>query len=295
MSIYSQNIPPSLRGAIEWLYDYVDQGSTLLDFGCSTGYFGKYLKDTKNCKVYGVEISDDKDEARKVLDGVYSFDLDGDWPDEVYERKYDYLFFGDVLEHLKDPGLVLQKAGKFLKKGGKIFVSVPNVAHISVRLELMGGNFEYEPMGILDKTHLKYFTLRSFSELAKASGYHIQAVDYSANDYGDRVIKKMLSKVGLTPDETFWETANKLEARAFQYKFILLPAQQKQDGSPVMPKIDKPEQIRNAFVDDLQQQVDNLRNHAEEQAKIIQHLTNKIATVESESQNASLPEQPKES
>ena len=223
MSKYSDNIPEDAKGTLGWFIDEISPNSVLLDFGCSTGYFGEIIKNIKQTSVYGVELSDDVRAAKKVLDGVYSFDIDGEWPKEIYERKYDYLFMGDILEHLKDPGLALSKALKLLKQNGQIFVSTPNIAHISTRLELMSGNFTYEPMGILDNTHLKYFTLGSFTSIANNAGYKISSVDYAVNDYPRKIIKTWLEKVGLTPTEKFWKVADSIEARAFQYKFILIP------------------------------------------------------------------------
>jgi len=264
-------MPPKLKDAIGWMFDYIEPGKTLLDFGCSTGYFGQYIRKSKQCKVYGVEISDDRFEAEKVLNGVYSFDLDVDWPDTVYERKYDYLFFGDVIEHLKDPQKVLEKCKKLLKPGGLIFISTPNIAHISIRLELMCGNFDYEPMGILDNTHLKYFTKKSLSGLVKSAGYTIELATFSANDYPDAAIKKLLNKAGLTPTAAFWNMVNQPEARAFQHKFIISPGKHTPLKQTVEPESQKPEFLRNAEYNDLRNKVKNLENHAKKQAEIIEH------------------------
>jgi len=292
MSKYSENMPPDLKDAIGWMFDYIEKNRIFLDFGCSTGYFGSLIKKAKNNKVFGVEISNDANEARKVLDGVYVFDIDSEWPKEVYEQKYDYLFFGDIIEHLKDPQKALEKARALLKEGGLVFISTPNIAHISVRLELLGGNFDYEPMGILDNTHLKYFTKESLTKLVQEAGYNIHSIDFSANDYPDKTIESMLIKNGLQPTEKFWKMVNTPEARAFQYKFVLEPKATKNTRTQLAPKIknpsEKPEVIRNAAMDDLEKKVENLRTHAEEQAKIIEHhegenrvLKQKIQRIES--------------
>lgn len=273
MSKYSDNMPPDLKDAIGWMYDYIEPNKVFMDFGCSTGYFGSLIKEAKTNKVYGVEISPDIREARKVLDGVYSFDLDGDWPEEVYERKYDYLFFGDVIEHLKDPGLALKKCKKLLKPNGLIFISTPNIAHVSIRLQLMGGNFDYEPMGILDNTHLKYFTRKSLKALVEEAGYYPKVMDFSANDYPDESISHILNKLGLKPQAAFWALINKPEARAFQHKFIIAPRTRSNEAAvPKRPSdYQKPETIRNAELDDLKDKVKNLEDHAKKQAAIIEH------------------------
>lgn len=254
MSKYSDNIPADAEATLGWMIDDVASGSTLLDFGCSTGYFGKIIKEIDGVKVYGIELSDDVKKAKKVLDGVYSFDLDGDWPPELYERSYDYLFMGDILEHLKDPGLVLKKSLKLLNKGGKIFVSTPNIAHISIRLELMAGNFTYEKMGILDNTHLKYFTLRSFVDIANKAGYEVLSVGYALNDYPHKIIKEWLAKIGLVPNDRFWEEVETVEARAFQFKITLEPANSRitQTKIPTLPLPQKPLQFRDEYIKDFQ-------------------------------------------
>jgi 2-polyprenyl-3-methyl-5-hydroxy-6-metoxy-1,4-benzoquinol methylase len=279
VSKYSQNMPHDLKAAIGWMYDYIEPGTDFLDFGCATGYFGSLIKKSKGCKVYGVEISEDVKQARKVLDGVYSFDLDGDWPKEVYERSYDYLFFGDVIEHLKDPESALKKAYDLLKPGGKVLISTPNIAHISTRLELLQGNFEYEPMGILDNTHLKYFTLRSLTEIAQNAGYTIEKVDSSVNDYPQEVVEKILARTGLKATKKFWDMLQTLESRAYQYKLILAPtavgASSRKNAKPlpIAPLPDKPEKFRDAYIEDLHKQVRVLHEHSNKQGEIIDHLT----------------------
>jgi len=250
MSKYSKNIPPSIIGAIGWFYDDLDEGISLLDFGCSTGYYGAYIKEHKKATVYGVEISEDKKEAAKVLDGVYSFDLDGEWPEEVYERKYDAVFFGDVIEHLKDPERALRLTRKLLNKNGRVYVSTPNIAHISIRLELLGGNFEYESMGILDNTHLKYFTYDSLTKICVAAGYDIMRIDSSISDYPKEVIESYLEKYGLKPSKKFWEVVNDPKARTFQYKLVLSPAK-KTTKTRVPDPIKKPEQYKKDFIQNL--------------------------------------------
>lgn len=284
MSKYSENMPPDLKSAIGWMFDDIKPGSTFLDFGCSTGYFGSLIKKAKDAQVYGVEISEDVVEAKKVLDGVYSFDLDGDWPDKVYERKYDYAFFGDVLEHLKYPEAALKKTAKLLKPGGKVFVSIPNIAHMSVRLELLAGNFEYELTRLMDNTHLKYFTLNSFTSLARQAGYKVTLVNYSLVDYPKTVIENWLKRVGLISSPKFWNLADKIEARAFQYKFILEPTEDDAAKKPIT-KPQKPEQTREAYTDDLKDQVRNLRDHALKQAEIIEYYVREKKSLEEKSIN----------
>jgi 2-polyprenyl-3-methyl-5-hydroxy-6-metoxy-1,4-benzoquinol methylase len=83
------------------------------------------------------------------------------------------VLLADVLEHTRNPMSVLKKVGDWLAENGIIILSVPNVAHLSVRLSLLAGRFDYMERGILDKTHLKFFTRNSIDNLLKEIGYSI--------------------------------------------------------------------------------------------------------------------------
>jgi len=88
-------------------------------------------------------------------------------------RRYDAVIFGDVLEHMRNPQAVLQKLSALLKPGGKILISLPNVANIWVRINLLLGRFNYSRVGILDETHLRFFTLKTAKQLAVDSGLDV--------------------------------------------------------------------------------------------------------------------------
>ncbi|MHB1864854.1 MAG: class I SAM-dependent methyltransferase [Candidatus Saccharimonadales bacterium] len=262
MSKYSENIPDSILGSIGWFIDDIPQNSIVLDVGCSTGYFGSYIKKHKNSIVYGIEISDDRYKAEKVLDKVYSFDLDSEWPKEVYEQKYDVIFLGDVIEHLKDPKKFLIKLHDLINKDGRVYISTPNVAHISTRLELLGGNFEYEDLGILDSTHLKYFTLNSLTNLIHEAGFEIIRMDSSENDYPREVIQKILKSYGLKANNKFWEMIAEPTARAYQFKLVLKVGAQSTARIIKLPK--KPEQYKTDFLDIINKQLEQYKTEADD-------------------------------
>jgi len=148
----------------------------------------------------------------------------------------------------------------------------------------LGGSFEYEPMGILDNTHLKYFTLQSFSELANETGYRVEAVDHTVSDYPKEIITRVLEQYGLTPNEAFWQMADTAEARTSQYKFILKPAAGKisQRELPVKQLPTKLDIHRDSFIEDLRTQAEVLHKHSEEQAKIIKHYFDLSQKLEAE-------------
>lgn len=275
MSKYSENIPAEIENTIGWFIKDIKPNSAVLDVGCSTGYYGSYIKTTRGAKVYGVEPSADREEARKVLDGLYSFDLDGEWPESINERLYDVIFLGDVIEHLKDPKRTLIKLKKILKQDGRIFISTPNIAHLSIRLELMGGNFEYESMGILDSTHLKYFTLRSLKDLVGKAGFDIAKIDSSENDFPKEITQDILKNYGLEPNQKFWKLANSPEARAVQYKLVLIKTKKTKQLKKdiVLPPV-KPFQYKENFINKQIDQTDAYRLNSEK----LQNDLNKITT-----------------
>lgn len=117
-------------------------------------------------------------EAKKVLDHVIVGDIDSK---EVLSRikkleKFDIIFAAALIEHLHNPWDSLKEWKKFLKKDGKLILSTSNVLHFSQRLKFLQGKFEYTDYGILDNTHLRFFTANTFPRLIKDCGYHVQEV-----------------------------------------------------------------------------------------------------------------------
>jgi 2-polyprenyl-3-methyl-5-hydroxy-6-metoxy-1,4-benzoquinol methylase len=167
---------------------------SVLDVGCATGYLGKeIMKEVKGIDVFGVEVDcETAREAKKFYSEVIIKDLNSIGRGSVGEineifrgRRFDLIIFADVLEHLINPSLVLAYfVNNYLKKGGKIIISLPNVAHLSIRLNLLLGRFEYTQMGILDKTHLRLYTLASAKKMIKESGLVVEKILFSSNRFG---------------------------------------------------------------------------------------------------------------
>ena len=156
--------------------ELVGTGNRVLDVGCSTGALARVLQ-TRSNTVSGVEIDPEAAKlAEPYLDRVVVGDLESiNLLDHFEAGSFDVIVFADVLEHLRDPVAVLRGALPLLTPGGAVVVSLPNIAHGSVRLALLEGRFEYRPLGLLDDTHLRFFTRRSVEELLDAAG--LLAVD----------------------------------------------------------------------------------------------------------------------
>jgi SAM-dependent methyltransferase len=156
----------------------VGANKRVLEFGCASGYMSARLKDA-GCHVTGVDVDAEAlAEARLICDETFLVDLDvRSLADFLPETTYDVVIFGDVLEHLRDPWATLDSARRYIAPGGFAIVSIPNIAHGSIRLDLLRGNFEYSETGILDDTHLRFFTLRSAEDLCLRAGYEIEQID----------------------------------------------------------------------------------------------------------------------
>lgn len=151
---------------------------TLIEVGCSTGSLAHALKRQRPEVHYlGLELDPKAAEiAAQHCDGMVSLDIEG--ADESLYRDYadrDCWIFGDVLEHLRDPWRVLSHIRKVLPEGGCVVASVPNVQHWSVQGRLSVGDFRYEGTGLLDRTHLRWFTRVTLFELFQSAGLRIEA------------------------------------------------------------------------------------------------------------------------
>ena len=151
--------------------DMIGQNKRVLEVGCATGYFTKVLAE-RGCKVIGLEIDPEAAlQAEQWAERVVVGDVDNiELWDLVDDESFDVVTFGDVLEHLRDPLAILRKAVTKLKPEGFIVTSLPNVAHGDVRLALLRGSFEYREIGLLDRTHIRFFTRQTVRELLKGAG-----------------------------------------------------------------------------------------------------------------------------
>ena len=161
---YSTNITLDKNNSLTYIINKIDSGSTVLEFGPATGYMTRYLKEEKNCSVYIVEVDESafKEAVKYAVDGFCGDAETGTWYEQFIGIKFDFITFADVLEHLRDPLNVLKKAKKLLKEdSGEILTSIPNIAHNAVLVDLYNNKFQYRNTGIMDNTHLRFFTHNS--------------------------------------------------------------------------------------------------------------------------------------
>jgi len=144
----------------------------ILEVGCAEGQLGAALKHRRPDRtVFGIERQPDvAARAAERLDQVFTIDVATD--DAPLERhSLDCLLFGDILEHLVDPEAVLRRFRRFLAPGGVALTSIPNLQHHTLLAALLSGDFQYAPAGLLDATHLRFFTGSTILKLFLDAGY----------------------------------------------------------------------------------------------------------------------------
>ncbi len=262
-------------------------GKTVLELGPATGRVTRVLSE-RGCQVVAVE----RDGAmapnlepycsRVIVGDVERLSLE-----EVFgERRFDVILAGDFLEHLAHPLKLLQDLKRYLSEDGYIVASIPNIAHGSVRLSLLNGKFEYKDIGILDRTHLRFFTLDSILRLFTDAGFAIVDVQRVHQDpfqepYVDR---PQLDKPELSPElkrlieddpdaatVQFVIKAFPVNSSAAQLHVLLTLQAQIQEKEKTAFHLEKTiEDLRSALqerdgtVSGLKEQIQILRNHVED-------------------------------
>jgi methionine biosynthesis protein MetW len=159
------------------LFGLIPAGQRVLDVGCGGGALMAQLQTQKGAKIRGLEYDPALVKICRAR-GLKVTRADLESPQALpVKGPFDQVVCGDVLEHLRDPGRVLRSLRPLLAPGGRLWVSLPNVAFATVRLKLLLGRFDYNPQGgIMDSEHLRFFTRRSGAQLIEAAGYRVRQV-----------------------------------------------------------------------------------------------------------------------
>jgi SAM-dependent methyltransferase len=148
----------------------------VLDVGCGAGASGALLRQ-RGHHVTGVELLPDvAAQARRALDVVVTTDVDSaglPFP----PNSFDAILFADVLEHFVDPWRVVRQAARLLAPDGVVVASIPNVQYFGVVRGLVRGRWDYRERGILDRGHLRFFTLATIRQMFDQAGLHVTHVD----------------------------------------------------------------------------------------------------------------------
>jgi glycosyltransferase involved in cell wall biosynthesis len=192
----------------------------VVEVGCGAGALGaEYKRSNPSCTYIGIELNEPAAAtARARIDRVVCGSVENfsDTPSEVPRGEVDCLVYGDVLEHLVDPWRVLREQSRWLRPGGQVLACIPNIQHMTVLVGLLRGQFRYRDEGLLDRTHLRFFTLegvRALFEQAQLSLYDVQP-RFIANQGAEKfreLMQPVLVALGIEPRQFAQQTAS------FQY------------------------------------------------------------------------------
>ena len=179
MLIYERGISiDDPTDSLSVIVNLIPANRTVLDLGVGSGALGKFLKAHKNAIVDGVTIN--PEEARAAAAGyrrVELADLDQcDLTQLFHEERYDFIVCADVFEHLKTPDALLDQLSKLMTQHGQLIASIPNAAYAGLVAELLDGDFQYRTEGLLDATHLRFFTLKTLQRWFTSRAWHINQV-----------------------------------------------------------------------------------------------------------------------
>ncbi len=185
----------------------------VLDIGCGAGRLGGALKARQRVEVIGIEVvAAAAHAARDRLDQVFAGDIETmELPFSL--GSFDTIVCGDVLEHLTHPEDLLRRAHGWLKPGGRLIASIPNVRHHTVVRSLLDGNWTYQPAGLLDRTHLGFFTRRDIEDLFRSTGFSIAR----------------LEAVPGPGDEEWWQQGPRGEVKEGRLHIANLPPEEAQE------------------------------------------------------------------
>lgn len=222
---YKKITDENANNSLAFVYQMIAPGAVVLDVGCACGGLAEKLAADKSCRVYGLEYNAQSVaicKRTKAFEDVRQQDLNVLSPDAYpeYAGKFDYIVCADVLEHLQNPAAVLQMLKQWLKPEGMFVISLPNVAHASIKANLLLNDFTYTDIGILDKTHIHFYTYKSIARFLSDNGIrivHVSAVTMPLDGWQPHRLAEL-------PPETVSFIEKDVHSHIMQYIMLCAPA-----------------------------------------------------------------------
>lgn len=212
-----KEIPGSSHDVLRRRIRAMPSGLRLLDLGAAGGHLGRAVRD--RCSfIAGVEPH--PPESGSAKEGY------DDWREQdafhagQWDEPFDAVVCADVLEHFTQPEKLLERVRAWLPNGGVLFASIPNVANISVRLALLFGQFRYADRGILDRTHVAFYTRASAKDLLEKSGFRVRAVEATAMPY-ELAVPSLSNAPWSGPTRAVAQASARAWPTLFGYQFVL--------------------------------------------------------------------------
>lgn len=219
MSVYSNNKYNKKEDNDAWskVFGLIPDNSKILDIGCSSGNLGAALKQNKKgLYIVGIDMDEpDVKLASKNLDEAYVHNVEQDNLEKL--GTFDVIIMADVIEHLLDPVSALKKIKKLLKPNGRLVFSIPNMANLTTRIELLRGRFEYKDFGLLDRTHLHFYDHKEVNRVFADAGLVVKKTDCTVRDVPDKIMKEELAAIGVKLTPEFKKHLYNTEALVYQF------------------------------------------------------------------------------
>lgn len=246
LSPYARHVFSAESSNNSWsnMYGYIPDGSKVLDVGCSTGNFGEALEKLKGCIVTGVDINEaDVAAAKKKITAAHVLDITQPGARDLL-GVFDVIVYADVIEHLPNPKAALEASLELLAPGGVVVYSIPNMGHVSVRLDLLEGRFPYTALGLLDRTHLHFYDRREVHDVFESSGYMITSERPTVSSYPQSWVAERLQAIGLDASPGFFAMLSSTESHVYQYIGTAEPyVGSAREPRPALPEISPPDEI----------------------------------------------------
>lgn len=284
MSVYSNNDLSKQTPNDAWfkIFQYIDPDTNILDIGCSSGKLGEALREQKNVHIVGLDIdTQDVELAKRNLNEAHLINIETD--DLGFLGQFDAIIFADVIEHLLDPVAALKKIKPLLKKNGKVIFSIPNMANVTIRIELLKGNFEYKDFGLLDRTHLHFYDKKEVQRVFNEAGYQVVDTDCTLREIPEDLLRSELKPLGIELAPKLSELLN--SAEAITYQFIGY-AQLTDKPQKFTPKTTSPLDSVSIQIDNIKSQYDELLKAKDAEliakTKHIKQLDNRVNLLDAE-------------